>query len=357
MNDAMTAVSDNTERKQLYKDMAPNHLTPLWEILHALVPPRPESKARVALWRYDDIRPFLMRSADVISAEEAVRRVLILENPGLSGQSRITPSLYAGLQLILPGEIAPSHRHTQTALRFVVEGQGAYTAVEGERATMSEGDFIITPNWGWHDHGSDAAEPVVWLDGLDIPMLQFFEAGFAENGDVSRQAMIHAEGRSEARWRHNLAPLRETLRDGSASPIFSYPYSRSRDSLDYLERHEPVDLWDGFKLRYINPATGGWPMPTMGTFLQRLPADFEGQIWRQTDGSVFSVVEGSGQLEVKMREDEEATVLDFNPRDHFVIPSWHLTRFRSETGCVLFSFSDRPAQQALSIHREERLSA
>ena len=353
----MSSSSNSSERKRLYDDMAPLHLTPLWEVLHALVPPQPTSKAQAALWRYDELRPYLLRSGEVISAEEAVRRVLILENPGLTGQSRITPSLYAGLQLILPGEIAPSHRHTQTALRFVVEGQGAYTAVEGERATMSEGDFIITPNWGWHDHGSDAVEPVVWLDGLDIPMLQFFEAGFAENGDASRQAVVHAEGRSGARWGHNLAPLRETLRDGNASPIFSYPYSRSRESLDYLERHEPLDLWDGFKLRYINPATGGWPMPTMGTFLQRLPRGFDGAPWRQTDGAVFSVVEGSGEVEIKAGENQPITNFKFGHRDHFVIPSWHQARLKSETGCVLFSFSDRPAQQALSIHREERLSA
>ena len=353
----MSSSSNSSERKRLYDDMAPLHLTPLWEVLHALVPPQPTSKAQAALWRYDELRPYLLRSGEVISAEEAVRRVLILENPGLTGQSRITPSLYAGLQLILPGEIAPSHRHTQTALRFVVEGQGAYTAVEGERATMSEGDFIITPNWGWHDHGSDVAEPVVWLDGLDIPMLQFFEAGFAENGDASRQAVVHAEGRSGARWGHNLAPLRETFRDGNASPIFSYPYSRSRESLDYLERHEPLDLWDGFKLRYINPATGGWPMPTMGTFLQRLPRGFDGAPWRQTDGAVFSVVEGSGEVEIKAGENQPITNFKFGHRDHFVIPSWHQARLKSETGCVLFSFSDRPAQQALSIHREERLSA
>ena len=351
----MSSPSNNSERKRLYDDMAPLHLTPLWEILHALVPPQPTSKAQAALWRYDELRPYLLRSGDLISAEEAVRRVLILENPGLKGQSRITPSLYAGLQLILPGEVAPSHRHTQTALRFVVEGEGAYTAVEGERATMYEGDFIITPNWGWHDHGCDADQPVVWLDGLDIPMLQFFEAGFAENGDEARQEVLHAEGRSTARWGHNLAPVHETRRPGAPSPIFSYPYRRSRETLDHLERYEPMDRWDGFKLRYVNPATGGWPMPTMGTFLQRLPPGFDGASWRQTDGAVFSVVEGSGEVEIEAGENHPITNLKFGHRDHFVIPSWHKARFKSEAGCVLFSFSDRPAQQALSIHKEERV--
>jgi gentisate 1,2-dioxygenase len=321
------------------------------------VPPQPTSKAQAALWRYDELRPYLLRSGEVISAEEAVRRVLILENPGLVGQSRITSSLYAGLQLILPGEVAPSHRHTQSALRFVVEGEGAFTAVEGERVRMAEGDFIITPNWAWHDHGSEAEQPVVWLDGLDIPMLQFFEAGFAENAANANPRLLYAEGRSQARWGSNLAPICPETPFGATSPVFCYPFARSRDTLDYLERHEPLDLWDGFKLRYINPATGGWPMPTMGTFLQLLPAGFEGRGWRQTDGAVFSVSEGYGSVDIEEEVNGRSLSIafDFGPKDHFVIPPWHTARWRSEKGCVLFSFSDRPAQEALAIYRKEQL--
>jgi gentisate 1,2-dioxygenase len=345
----------HAERSQLYRDMDPLALTPLWEVLHALVPAQPQSAAQVACWRYEAVRPFLTRAGEVITAEEAVRRVLVLENPALRGQSRITPSLYAGLQLILPGEIAPSHRHTQSALRFVVEGRGAYTAVNGERTTMEPGDFIITPNWTWHDHGSDAGEAVVWLDGLDIPMLQFFEAGFAQNGSQASQPVQQAQGTAWARWGHNMAPLRHDNPFGATSPLFSYPYARSREALAHLEAHEAMDPWDGFKLRYLNPHTGGWPMPTMGTFLQRLPAGFTGQPWRQTDGTVFSVVEGSGELHWHRDADSPPEVLPFGPRDHLVVPSWHTVHWQSPTGCVLFSFSDRPAQQALAIHREERI--
>lgn len=133
-------------RHQLNGDMAPLHVTPLWEILHALVPPQPHSSCVPALWRYEQMRPLLMRAGTAITAAEAVRRVLILENPALRGQSAITQSLNAGLQLILLGEVAPSHLHTQSALRFIVEGAGAYTAVNGERVTMRPGDFILTPN-------------------------------------------------------------------------------------------------------------------------------------------------------------------------------------------------------------------
>jgi gentisate 1,2-dioxygenase len=343
------------DRAQLYQDMSPYHLTPLWEVLHALVPQQPKTPCVPALWKYDDVRPFLMRAGSAITAEEAVRRVLILENPALRGQSCITQSLYAGLQLILPGEVAPSHRHTQSALRFIVEGSGAYTAVDGERTTMQPGDFITTPSMAWHDHGHEAQGPMVWLDGLDIPMLRFFDAGFAEN-DLSKSQQVKApEGSSFARYGHNMAPVRGVSPYGQTSPIFSYPYSRTRDALHKLEHSAPIDAWDGVKLRYTNPLTGGSPMPTMGTFMQLLPKGFQGKPYRQTDGTVFSVVEGTGTAYIESPAGKAQ--FDFAARDHFVLPSWHTLRLNSAPGCVLFSYSDRPVHQALGIHREERLEA
>jgi gentisate 1,2-dioxygenase len=349
------SVNLNNVREQLYSDMAPCHLTPLWRELHALVPQNPNTPCVAALWKYEQIRPYLMRSGEVITAEEAVRRVLILENPALPGLSSITQSLYAGLQLIMPGEIAPSHRHTQSALRFIVEGSGAYTAVNGERTTMHPGDFIITPSMTWHDHGSDAKEPVVWLDGLDIPLIRFLDAGFAENATEKSQTVTRAEGSSYAQYGHNMAPVRVSSSPfGPTSPIFSYPYEKSREALHVLEKTQPIDAWDGVKLRYINPLTGGAPMPTMATFMQRLPAGFAGLPYRQTDGAIFSVVEGSGSVTIEHAG--KSTIFNFSPRDHFVIPSWHTAKLSSTLGCVLFSYSDRPVQQALSIHREERFT-
>jgi gentisate 1,2-dioxygenase len=299
-----------------------------------------------------------MQSGSLISAEEAVRRVLILENPALLGQSAITQSLYAGLQLILPGEIAPSHRHTQSALRFIVEGKGAFTAVDGERTTMNEGDFIITPSWTWHDHGNDSKEPMVWLDGLDIPLIRFLEAGFAENDTLKVQMVEREEGHSFNRFGHNMAPVRHdglyASPYGMTSPLFNYPYSRSREALHGLERSAPMDAWDGFKLRYVNPLTGLSPIPTMATFMQRLPAGFMGKPYRQTDGAVFSVVEGSGTATVK-RGDQVHTFL-FTHRDHFVVPSWYTLELQSNDGCVLFSYSDKPVQQAVGVWKEQRLN-
>ena len=341
-------------RAQLNRDMAPLNLAPLWEVLHALVPRAPDTPCLPVQWKYEEVRPYLMRAAEAITAEEAVRRVLILTNPGLQGQAAITQSLFAGLQLIMPGEVAPSHRHTQSALRFIVEGTGAYTAVDGERTAMHPGDFIITPSWTFHDHGSDSQGPVVWLDGLDIPMIRFFDAGFAENDASKSQQVTRTEGTSMARYGHNMAPMRHESPYGATSPIFSYPYERSREALERLERDAPVDAWDGMKLRYLNPLTGGSPMPTIGAFMQKLPAGFEGKGWRQTDGTVFSVVEGHGAVTIE--RGDKTWRFDFSPRDHFVVPSWHTARFSSAGSCVLFSFSDLPVHQALGIHKEERLS-
>src|SRR5689334_19991497 len=194
-------------RQDLYRRMDKDNLAPLWEVLHALIPSEPATPCRPALWKYRHIRPYLMESGKLITAKEAIRRVLVLENPGMRGESCITQSLYAGLQLILPGEIAPSHRHSQSALRFIVEGSGAYTAVDGERTTMHPGDFIITPSWTFHDHGNPGSEPVVWLDGLDIPMVAFFDAGFAERHPRESQALTRPEGDALARFGANLLPV------------------------------------------------------------------------------------------------------------------------------------------------------
>jgi gentisate 1,2-dioxygenase len=345
------------DRLNYYDDIGQLQLAPLWESLHSLVPKEPAAHCAPHFWHYDTVRPHLMRSGSLITAAEAVRRVLMLENPTLTGKAAITQSLYAGLQLIMPGEIAPSHRHTQSALRFIVEGASAWTAVNGERTQMHPGDFIITPSWTFHDHGNRAAEdggePVVWLDGLDIPMLRFFDAGFAENHAEAEQPVTRAEGDSLARYGANMLPLTYDAPYGATSPIFNYPYARTREALETLRRNGPVDDWHGVKMRYVNPATGGWAMPTIGAFMQLLPAGFRGKPYRHTDGTVFSVVEGRGAAVVT--HGDQTWRFPFGPRDHFVVPSWHTVRFEADEDAVLFSFSDRPAQQALGILREQRL--
>lgn len=342
----------NGDRKDLYEKLGGLHLAPLWESLHTLVPKQPAPAYLPYLWRYADIHPHLMRAGDVITAEEAIRRVLILENPGLPGNASITQSLYAGLQLILPGEVAPAHRHSQSALRFIVSGQGAYTTVDGERTDMHPGDFIITPSWTWHDHGNPGIdsvnEPVVWLDGLDIPLVRFFDAGFAENSTAASQIVTRPQGASFASYGFNMAPVRQ-LHTAHHSPVFNYPYARSREALDLLYRDGALDQWDGIKLRYINPLTGGHAMPTIATFLEFLPATFKSKPRRSTDGTVYSVVEGSGTVHIGSQS------FNFAAKDTFVVPSWDRVSFDLSADTVLFGFSDRPVLEAAGLLREEFL--
>jgi len=336
------------DRRAYYERIARHGMTPLWEVLGALVPPEPRTPVVPALWRYADVRDEVMEAGRLITAEEAERRVLILENPALRGQSCITQSLYAGLQLIMPGEVAPAHRHAQSALRLVLDGEGAYTAVDGERTTMRRGDFIITPAWTWHDHGNLGTRPVVWLDGLDIPLVRFLDAGFAEKTEEAVQRPLRAEGDALARYGANMVPVYFRQAPSEPTRVFVYPYERTRAALSDIARGTP-DPHLGFKQRFVNPATGASPMPTIGAFAQWLPAGFETQPYRSTDGTVVVCLEGEG----------EASVGDarwrFGENDVFVVPSWHTLRLHAGRDTVLFSYSDRPVQQVLGLWREQRL--
>jgi gentisate 1,2-dioxygenase len=343
-------VDTRAARDAYYKRIAEKNLTPLWEVLSALVPEQPQSPCVPHLWRYDDIRPWLMESGTLISAKEAVRRVLILENPGLPGASAITQTLYAGLQLILPGEVAPSHRHTQSALRLIVEGSGAYTAVEGERTTMHPGDFIITPSWTWHDHGNPADGPVVWLDGLDIPIVRFLDCGFAQNDTQDSHPVEREEGDALARYGNNLLPIDYQPR-GLSSPVFAYPYARTRETLEHMRRNGAPHPAHGYKMQFVNPATGGYAMPTIAAFVQLLPTGFAGKGWRGTDATVFHVIEGRGSARIASKD------YSFGARDTFVVPSWQACSLSAAADTVLFSFSDRPVQRAVGLWREEILGA
>ena len=247
--------AETPERTAFYERIDKQHMTPLWSVLGDLVTPEPRSGCQPFGWRFDAIREAMVEAGGLITAKEAERRVLILENPGLRGQSRATTSLYAGVQLVLPGEVAPAHRHTQSALRFVLEGEGAHTAVDGEKTIMRYGDFVITPPMAWHDHGNETDEPMFWLDGLDIPVVSFLDASFAEGLGEDEQEITKETGQSYAEFGHALMP-EGTARRG-VSPIFNYPYERSRESLEAMRRGRAPDPCHGWKLRYTNPLDGG----------------------------------------------------------------------------------------------------
>lgn len=338
---------ETPERLAFYKKIDRLAYTPLWAVFADIITPQPKSDCVPNLWKFDQAREWLLEAGQLITAKEAERRVLVLENPGMRGQSKITTSLYAGLQLVLPGEVAPAHRHSQSALRFVVDGSGAYTSVNGERTTMEPGDFVITPPWAWHDHGNHSDQPMIWMDGLDIPMVSFYDASFAEGQATDEQPLSRQDGDSLARYGTNMLPV-DYQQQELVSPIFNYPYSRSREALDIMKRGQDWDPCHGLKMRYVNPVDGQFAMPTISAFLQLLPDNFNSTPYRSTDATVFVATEGSGRSIIN---DE---TFEWEHRDIFVVPSWAWVTHESDSEAVLFSFSDRSAQLKLGFWREQR---
>lgn len=344
-----SADTEGPERKALYRRLDAVDSSPLWAVLSQLVTPEPRPRCVAHKWDYETMRELLMEAGALITAKEAERRVLVLENPGIRGMSQITQSLYAGLQLILPGEVAPTHRHAAAALRLIIEGNGGHTTVSGEQIPMAPGDFILTPSWTFHDHGNLGTEPVIWLDGLDVPIVNLFDTSFAEgfhSGEI--QSVERQAGDALARYGSNMLPL-DYVPEGAESPVFHYPYARVKEVLGQIERSGDINACHGIKLQYANPATGGYPMPTMGAYMQLLPAGFHGQSYRSTDATVYCVREGEGVTQIGDQR------IAWKVGDVFVAPSWAVTSHRATARSVLFSFSDRPAQKALGLWREQRM--
>ena len=331
-------------RQDFYDRIAKKDMAPLWKVMNSVVTKEPVTHCAPVVWHYDDVKTLVLESGGLITAEEAQRRVLILENPAMQGQSKATNTMFAGIQMILPGEVAPAHRHVSSAIRFVLDGEGAYTAVEGEKAFMARGDFVITANWAPHDHGNPSEKPMLWLDVLDFPAVNFYEASFAEHFDDAMQKTTRQDGDSVSFYASGVLP------DGTPamnrSPVINYTYARTRPIVERMMRAGDVDKRHGARVRYANPVNGGPVLPTMGAWLAMLPKGFKGEPYRSTDGTIFVCVEGEGSTTV------DGKVLEWGPNDVFVVPSWKRYSHSAPDGSVLFSISDRPAQEALGIWRE-----
>ena len=290
-------------------------MAPLWEVLKSVVTKEPKTQCTPAIWNFDDVKKLVIEAGDVITAEEAERRVLVLENPALRGRSRVTNSLFAGIQLIMPGEVAPRAPHVSSAIRFVLDGEGAYTAVEGEKAIMSPGDFILTPNWAPHDHGNTSDKPMMWLDVLDMPTVNLLRDVVLPSTSTTRCRTRRA-GRRLARASMAPACCRTARRPSNRSPVINYTYARTRPILERMMKSGDIDKRHGARVRYANPLNGGWVMPTMGAHLSLLPKGFKGEPYRSTDGTIFVCVEGKGQTKIG---DE---MFEWGKNDVFVVPPW-----------------------------------
>ena len=292
---------------QSYRDaLAHNNLVPLWPSLRGVLPPaKPRLNTRATHWPYAAIKPLLLQAGELTPIERAERRVLVLANPGHGlDKMQASAAMYLGMQLLLPGEWAPSHRHTPNAVRMVVEGEGAWTTVDGERCPMRRGDLIMTPTGLWHEHGHDGDAPVVWLDVLDLPLVYYLEASYHIDG--ARQAVKpgHAE---RAYARAGLAPTPLFERSRKAYPMLRYPWVDARAALLALADDQP-DL-AAVQLSYINPETGGPAQNILGFYALMLRPGQALRLPARSPAMVFHLIEGSAAVQVGEPADDPQFVL------------------------------------------------
>ncbi|MGW0712154.1 cupin domain-containing protein [Streptomyces sp. NPDC002643] len=335
-----------------YDAIAKLGAAPLWRYYGELFAGEPRSRAVPHLWNYRELRPHMLHFADALSLEEAERRVLMLVNPGMTEPPATVNSLYAGIQIILPGETAQAHRHTANAFRFIIEGEGAYTTVDGERVHMRPGDLLLTPGWHWHDHYHEGDGPMMWLDGLDYPLVNALEAGFFQLYDQRSQPAGRPDDLSSRQYIHGrLNPL-WVQPDRINSPIGNYPWSETSKALAAIGDDVTGSRYDGVVLEYSNPHTGGPVMPTISCRISRLRPGFDGAAHRHTAGTIYHVVSGEGRTEV------DGTVLEWGEKDVFAVPGWTVHRHRNvsrSTDAILMSYTNEPVHQALGVYREEHV--
>ncbi|GAB4315646.1 MAG: gentisate 1,2-dioxygenase [Candidatus Zixiibacteriota bacterium] len=341
--------STDTSMDQFIETLAPLHVYPLWR-QEGLLIRRPTTEAVPYLWPYAPVRERLMEAGRLISAEEAERRVLILKNPGLNGKPAATSRLYAGLQLVLPHEIAPAHYHSASAIRFVIEGSGAFTAVDGERLIMEPGDLVLTPAWSVHDHGNETDVPMIWLDGLDLPLVNGLECSFFQPLEDKAQKLTRRDNQSERQYAHGQLRPSWVHWTKNYSPLAKYPWSTTgRVLLNALNDGVDGSPTDGILFEYSNPITGGPVLPTMACYAQLLPPDFHGQAHRHTTSAVYHVVRGNGTTII------DGQRIDWNERDTFALPGWavHEHINTASEPAMLFSFTDDPTLKALGFYQEQ----
>lgn len=348
------------ELEDLYRGFEKEMLVPLWTEIGDLMPPSPRSKAQPHLWRWDDLYPLAQKSGEIVPVGRGgERRAIALANPALGGSPFISPTLWAAIQYLGPGEVAPSHRHSQNAFRFVVEGEGVWTVVGDDSVAMRRGDFLPQAGWNWHAHHNPTDRPMAWIDGLDIPFAYETESQFFEFGEDELEDRSTPErSRSELLWRHGgLAPLR-FITPSRATPLLAYRWEDTDAALSDQLRMErdgyDVTVEPGHAaVRYTNPTTGGDVMATLRTEFHRLSRGTETAPRREVGSSVYQVFDGSGTV----------TVGSFSwtatRGDVFVVPSWQPLSIRSEAGETdsdagtldLFRFSDTPIFEALNQSR------
>ena len=345
---------DTPELRALYRGFEENHLNPLWTQTANLMPPHPKPEAVAHIWEWEKLYALAKRSGDLVPVGRGgERRAIGLANPGLGGRAYISPTLWAAVQYLGPRENAPEHRHAQNAFRFVLEGEGVWTVVDGDPIHMSRGDLLLTPGWQFHGHQNISDKPMAWLDGLDIPFSQQMDVGFFEFGADQVSNLETPEiSRGERLWAHpGLRPL-SRLENTVSSPIGAYRWEHTdralREQLALEDEGYSATVSPGHAaLRFTNPTTGGDVMPTIRCQFHRLRAGAKTLPRRDVGSSVFQVFDGAGMVVFNGQRH------DINIGDIFVMPSWIEWTVTTENGVDLFHFSDAPIMEKLSFNRSD----
>jgi len=329
-----------------YQSLVSMNTLPLWPSLRSVLPrDMPARRTQPVMWRYADIRPNLLRAGELTPIEKAERRVLVLCNPGLGLQNmQATASIYIGMQLILPGETAPNHRHTPSAVRFVIEGQGGFTVVSGERLPMEKGDLILTPPGLWHEHGHEGRGPVVWLDALDLPLIYGIDASYCIEG--KSQTVNQQPGKCNAEFRQGgVIPYRSLDSSSTRYPLLRFPWREVKQSLAALAgvtaKSELVHL------AYVNPETGRECLPTLGFSAIMLRPGEEIRLPRRSASAILHGVEGAGTAIV------DGVAHQFVEADTIAVPTHAEVALSNAPGkepAYLFMVDDAPLHRKLGIY-------
>jgi len=335
------------------RELSEHHLGPLWDHLGEMVTREPQHTVVPFLWKWPVIREFLLEAGKLLGlGRESERRVIYLQNPALLKEGKIgfaTHTLYVGVQLLLPGETAPSHRHSQAAIRFIIEGDGrAFTTVNGEKTYMRRGDLVLTPPWTWHDHGHEGTEPTFWMDGLDVGLVKTLTGSFFEPYHDTTYPLSGAPDSSAVRYASGVRAISERKVRGYPSPLINYKWENIEKAVEGLTRFE-ADPFDGYAIDYVNPATGGSADARIGTTMQKLTVGMSTRAHRHVHSAAYHVLEGTGFTVINGQK------FSWERGDFFVVPSWmwHEHHNTGNTDAHLFSITDRPVMETLGLEREE----
>ena len=322
------------------------NLLPLWPALRSALPyGMPSRSTQPCCWPYAELRPQLLRAGELTPIEKAERRVLVLCNPGLGAdQLKATPSIYIGMQLILPGETAPNHQHTPSAVRFVVEGSGGYTLVRGEKLPMEKGDLILTPPGLWHQHGHEGDGPVIWLDALDLPLILGLEASYCSEG--AAQSIEDEHNAAQARYgQGGIVPYATLERRRQDYPLLRFPWREVRRTLCAMAASAKRD--ERVHVAYVNPENGEECLKTLGFSALMLRPGEEVALPRRSASAVLHVVEGGGTACI------DAVELAYGEADTLAVPTHAQLALRNASArepAFLFMVDDAPLQRKLGIY-------